>query len=121
MNGIEDIKIPPMLIEPFIENALVHGLLHKSGKKQLIINFILEEVLICEIIDNGIGRKKAQEIKKRQGNNHESFAVNAIKRRFKILMNHYEGQLGFMMEDVISNDEVMGTKVTLRIPIQHKF
>lgn len=120
-NGIEDIKIPPMLIQPFIENALVHGLLHKAGKKQLIINFILEEVLICEIIDNGIGRKKAEEIKNRQGIHHESFAINAIKRRFTILMDHYEGQLGFMMEDIVSENEVIGTKVILRIPIQSKF
>lgn len=121
MNGIEDIRIPPMLIQPFIENALVHGLLHKSGKKQLIINFILEEVLVCEIIDNGIGREKAAEIKSRQGVHHESFAINAIKRRFTILKDHYEGQLGFMMEDIVSNNEVIGTKVILRIPIQSKY
>ena len=120
-NDIEDIHIPPMLIQPFIENALVHGLLHKVGEKHLTINFYLEDVLICEIIDNGIGREKAQEIKNRQGDRHESFAINAIKRRFHILMNHYNGELGFIMEDIVSNEEVMGTKVTLRIPVQLKF
>ena len=120
-NDIEDIKIPPMMIQPFIENALVHGLLHKAGKKQLTINFSLNEVLICEIIDNGIGREKALEIKKRQGDHHESFAVNAIKRRFQILTSRYGGQLGFSMEDIVAENEVVGTKVTLRIPVQLKY
>lgn len=120
-NDIDDIQIPPMLIQPFIENALIHGLLHKVGTKKLSINFTLGDVLICEITDNGIGREKAQEIKTRQGDNHESFAVNAIKRRFTILMNHYKGQLGFSIDDIVSEEGVVGTKVTLRIPIQLKY
>jgi len=120
-NDIDDIMIPPMLIQPFIENALVHGLLHKEGVKKLKINFILTDVLICEIIDNGIGREKALEIKKRQRANHESFAVNAIKRRFSILREHYKGELGFVMEDILIDNKVEGTKVTLKIPIKNKF
>lgn len=120
-NSIEDIMIPPMLIQPFIENALLHGLLHKEGIKKLKIKFILDEVLICEITDNGIGREKALEIKSRQRANHESFAVNAIKRRFNILKVHFKGELGFVIKDVIENDKVAGTKVTLRIPVKNKF
>lgn len=120
-NEIDDIKIPPMLIQPFIENALVHGLLHKEGVKNLKVEFTLCDVLICEISDNGIGREKAQEIKQRQGSSHESFAVNAIKRRFNILVNHYKGQLGFEINDILEDEQIIGTKVTLRIPIQQKF
>ncbi len=120
-NNIEDIMIPPMLIQPFIENALVHGLLHKEGLKELKINFSLTDILICEISDNGVGREKAQEIKNRQRTNHESFAVNAIKRRFNILKDHFNGELGFVMEDIVEGDKVAGTKVTLRIPIKNKY
>ena len=118
---IEDIKIPPMLIQPFIENALVHGLLHKDGIKRLDITFSLGEFLLCEISDNGIGREKAQEIKQRQGSNHESFAVNAIKQRFSILKDHFDGKLGFEITDQLEGNKVIGTKVTLRIPIQQKY
>ncbi len=117
----ENIMIPPMLIQPFIENALVHGLLHKEGIKKLTIKFTLTDVLICEIIDNGVGRKKALEIKNRHRANQESFAVNAIKRRFNILKDHFKGELGFEMEDLGSEDKVEGTKVTLRIPIKKKY
>lgn len=120
-NHIEDIKIPPMLIQPFIENALLHGLLHKEGIKRLNITFTLGEFLICEISDNGIGRKKAQEIKRRQESDHESFAVNAIKRRFSILKDHFEGELGFEITDLITNEQVVGTNVVLRIPVQREY
>ena len=120
-NDVDDIMIPPMLIQPFIENALVHGLLHKEGLKKLTINFIVTDVLICEISDNGVGREKALEIKNRQRANHESFAVNAIKRRFNILKEHFKGELGFVMEDVLVDNKVEGTKVTLRIPIKNKY
>lgn len=118
---IEDIFIPPMLVQPFIENALVHGLLHKEGLKKLSIHFHLEDTLICTITDNGIGRQKAREIKERQRSNHESFAINAIKKRFEILENHFNGSLGYSYEDLIEHGTPSGTRVTLKIPFKHKF
>lgn len=116
-NGIDDIFIPPMLIQPFIENALVHGLLHQEGQKRLEIVFSMEnELLICTITDNGVGRRKAREIKERQRSSHESFAVNAIKKRFEILEHHFQGKLGFSYVD-----SETGTRVVLRIPFHQKF
>jgi len=117
-NGIDDLLVPPMLVQPFIENALVHGLLHKEGKKEIEIEFRLEEELVCLITDNGIGRTKALEIKERQRSDHESFSVNAIKKRFEILEEHFGGSLGFEYEDLESNGEALGTRVILRIPIK---
>lgn len=116
-NGIEDILIPPMLIQPFIENALIHGLLHKEGGKELSISFSINNaILSCEIRDNGIGRKRAQEIKERQRGGHESFAVNAINKRFAILQQHFGEQLGFFYTD---SDE--GTTVRITLPFRKKF
>lgn len=120
-NGIDDIFIPPMLIQPFIENALVHGLLHKEGRKELVIRFLLNESLICEITDNGVGRKRAREIKARQRSQHESFSVNAIKRRFEILGEHFQEELGFTYEDLESDGKPSGTRVTLKLPTKRKF
>jgi ligand-binding sensor domain-containing protein len=122
IQNIEDIQIPPMLIQPFIENALLHGLLHKEGNRKLGISFQLKETLICEITDNGIGREKSKEIKSRQLSEHESFAVGAIKNRFEILTKHYPGSLGFHYEDLIDNNLMpLGTKVTISIPFKPKF
>jgi hypothetical protein len=122
-NEIDDIQVPPMLVQPFIENALVHGLLHKEGAKKLSISFEMEneDSLICTIIDNGIGRERARAIKQRQGSTHESFAVKAIERRFEILKNHFNGNLGFEYEDLYENGEALGTKVKLRIPVKQRF
>ncbi len=120
-NNIDDIKVPPMLIQPFIENALVHGLLHKEGKKKVIISFKLEDTLICTITDNGIGRKKSMKIKERQRSEHESFSGNAIKRRFAILEKHFGGNLGFSYLDLEKDGYPTGTSVTLRIPIKNEF
>ncbi len=121
LDGVEDIMIPPMLIQPFIENALLHGLLHKEGLKKLKIEFRLEELLICEITDNGVGRRKSAEIRNRQRADHESFASNAIKKRFEILSEHFQNKLGFEYEDLSENGISTGTKVILFIPIKHKF
>jgi len=120
-DSIEDIMVPPMLIQPFIENALIHGLLHKEGKKLISIRFELTDVLICTIEDNGIGREKAKEIKLRQRSDHESFSSQAIKKRFSILSEHFKGELGFKYEDLYFNNEATGTRVTLYVPVKRKF
>lgn len=111
------IKIPSLLIQPFIENALVHGLLHKKGIKTLDISFSFENrKLQCVIIDNGIGRKKANEILQRQGNIHESFALIAIKRRLDIFNKQHEMQVGYIIIDLYNDDKAIGTKVEITMP-----
>ncbi len=118
---VEDIMLPPLLIQPFVENSLIHGLLHKEGQKNLKITFELKETLICTIEDNGIGREKSKIIKQRQRSEHESFSGKAIHKRFEILSNVFEGNFGYTYEDLYQNEEAIGTKVTLSIPIKHKF
>lgn len=121
IDHVEDILIPPMLIQPFIENALVHGLLHREGEKRLSIRFKLEETLQCIIEDNGVGRAKAKEIKIRQRSEHESFSGHAIKKRFSILSSRFKEELGFKYEDLMENGLPSGTRVTLSIPVKHKY
>lgn len=120
-SGVEDIQLPPMLVQPFIENALVHGLLHREGAKKLDLKFELNDHLVCTITDNGVGRKKAREIKERQRSNHESFSVNAIRNRFEILQRNFGGNLGFTTEDLKEDGEPVGTCVKLVIPIKRKY
>jgi len=119
--GIQDIMIPPLLVQPFIENSLVHGLLHKDGQKNLKITFELADVLICTIEDNGVGREKAKAIKQRQRSEHESFSGKAIHKRFEILSNVFDGEFGYAYEDLVENGTPCGTKVILKIPVKHKF
>lgn len=118
---VEDIQIPPMLIQPFIENALVHGLLHREGEKKLKIDFQLKDNLICIIEDNGIGREQAKIIRQRQRVEHESFSGNATRKRFEILSESLKGDFGFQYQDLYENSKPTGTRVTLIIPVKQKF
>jgi sensor histidine kinase YesM len=114
--------LPPLLIQPFVENALIHGLLHKEGAKQIKITFELQrDVLICTITDNGVGRERSKAIKLRQKSEHESFSGKAIQNRFEILSNVFKGKYGYLYEDLYENNMPAGTKVTLTIPVRHKF
>ena len=97
-----DISLPPMLIQPYVENALKHGLLHKIGEKILKINFELDKQgkkLIITVTDNGIGLKNSKERNKNR-KNHQSFATNANHRRVDLLNE----QAGFEKYSVTIND-----------------
>ena len=108
-------QIPPMLIQPFVENSIKHGLLHKSGNKKLSVRFALDEAeenLICIVEDNGIGREKSAEIKSKQVQQHESFSTSATAERLQLL-----SQNANIKDFVVYEDKPEGTKVTLFIPL----
>jgi ligand-binding sensor domain-containing protein/two-component sensor histidine kinase len=118
---LEDLQVPPMLIQPFVENAIKHGLLHKEGSKTIDVLFKKDDTLTCTVTDNGIGRNKAQEIKERQQKNHQSFSVNATKSRFTIMQSHYQQSLGVSFKDLNSTEENTGTIVTIKMPFKQKY
>ncbi|WP_160112185.1 histidine kinase [Aquimarina sp. AU58] len=117
----EGLSVLSLIVQPFIENALLHGLLHKAGKKQLTIDFTFTDHLLCTIIDNGIGRKEAKKIQKRQGNHHESFALNAIEQRLEILKDQYGTDVGYQIFDLYNDQLAMGTRVEIRMPYQKEY
>lgn len=121
VNNAEDIQVPPMLVQPFVENAIKHGLLHKEGLKKLEITFNLNNTLHCTIKDNGVGRKKAQEIKQRQQKNYQSFSVDATKKRFEIMNNHYQNDFSVTYTDLMKNGESIGTEVYISMPFKQNY
>ena len=114
----EDIKIPTMLIQPYVENAIKHGLLHKKTDRVLEIFFEMlkeEQMLKCTVLDNGIGRERASQLRNKK---YQSFATKANQNRLELLNFGKEKKIGVTIDDLINdNNEPIGTQVTLLIPI----
>ena len=114
-------QIPPMLIQPFVENSIKHGLLHKQGDKELLVGFDLnntEDYLICVVQDNGVGREKSAEIKSKRVQQHESFSTDATQERLRLFANDLTTKDLIVYEDLKdSNDASVGTRVTIKIKI----
>ena len=111
--------IPSMIIQPFVENAIKHGLMHKIGLKELKINGeIINEYWQFVIDDNGVGRAKAEQINK-SFKSHKSFATNAIGSRISLINKVSSSKIEIVIEDKMSNTkESLGTKITILIPVK---
>ena len=113
----EYVELPPMLVQPFVENSIKHGLLHKKGAKKIEIKFQLndaEDQLICIVEDNGIGRKKAASIK--QKNQHNSFSTASVAQRLQMINENDDQNLVYEdLED--ENGNPLGTKAVLKIAL----
>lgn len=113
----EFIQIPPMIVQPYIENAIIHGLLHKSTKGKLEIDFKLDQQsIICTVLDNGVGRQKSMEIDKSSGIKRKSRGMLITKARLEILNRQSDDQFSVLIDDLKDkNGTPKGTKVTLNI------
>lgn len=114
--------IPSLILQPYIENAIKHGLLHKKGIKKLDIIFSLKGTFleIC-IQDNGIGRKRSEEIKHRNGIFHKSFAENAIQKRLELLnINNNTQKIEVRISNVFEQENDTGTRVIIQLSMNPK-
>lgn len=110
--------IPQMLIQPFIENAIWHGLLLKEGERELIIDFRMlnENLLECTIEDNGIGRELARQ--NQSTHSKKSLAIYFNRQRLELINLTRNIDCGFEIIDKMNNfGKAAGTKVIVRIPI----
>jgi tetratricopeptide (TPR) repeat protein len=116
-----EIKIPSLLIQPYVENALKHGLLHKKEDRELRISFNGDErneELICEVVDNGIGREQSKKINQNNNPTHKPFAIGANEQRINLLNHGLKRQITLSIEDRVNeNGEPSGTHVKMVIPI----
>jgi len=115
---IENAIIPSMLIQPFIENAIEHGIRHKETKGKINIRFRLEnKKVICEVEDDGVGREKAWEVEYQKRKTHKSLAINIINDRIQSLNKKLKQKISLSIIDLKSDTlEPQGTKVVLSIP-----
>lgn len=121
--ALDEIAIPSMLIQPYVENAIWHGLLHKSEKGHLNIHIgkIKSNSVVVTIEDDGIGRAMAQELKSKQVLKVKSYGTQITQDRIEILNKLQEQQASVIITDLYDNQHrAKGTKVVLNIPIAKK-
>lgn len=116
--SLEQIMIPPMLLQPFIENAIWHGLMHKKEKGHLSLRFSTEDTMVaCAIEDDGVGRAMAAQMKSLSANKYKSMGMGITRDRIEI-MNKMDA-LGISTEIIDKTDHKgmsAGTIVIVRIP-----
>ena len=115
--NVSEAMIAPLLLQPFVENAIWHGLSPKEGEGQLGIEFMRkEETLYCVIRDNGIGRKKASELKSQLAEHHKSMGLQITKERLAAMGINHSNESPVEVEDLYDERGwAAGTKVTIRI------
>jgi tetratricopeptide (TPR) repeat protein len=113
------LKVPPLIIQPYAENAIWHGLMPKREKGHLGIGIQQQDdLLICTITDNGIGRKKASELKTKSVTTHKSMGMRITADRIAMLQRNDKSENYVMVNDlVLPNGLAAGTEVMLKIPL----
>jgi sensor histidine kinase YesM len=113
--NLETIKIPPLILQPFVENSIWHGLSPKEGEKKLKVSISKKEANCIEIVieDNGIGRKKAQEFKAQKIIKRASIGLKLTEERLAVFTNHLKQKHQIFFEDLKE-----GTKVTIKLFIE---
>ena len=108
-------QIPPMLLQPYIENAIWHGLRYKDEKGFLNIDLKQkdQESIEITIADNGIGRKKSAKLKTQNQKKQRSKGMGNIKKRVEILNDMYKDKVDVFIQDMY--DDESGTKVVLTL------
>ena len=112
-----------MIIQPYVENAIKHGLFHKKGIKTIKLSFSSPEqnIVCCTIEDDGIGRKNAKAISDKKNKAFKSFATEATASRLELLNQVTNNKIGVETIDIMDNEnQAVGTKVIVTIPLIKK-
>ena len=113
-----NIEIAPLIIQPFVENAIIHGLVPKKDNCFLSVRFskISEDKLLCVVEDNGVGRKYSEKVKQERGNVHKSYGMSITKRRLETLTKISNDEFSVEVVDLYDDNGMSsGTRVNIII------
>jgi len=112
--------LPSMVLQPFVENAIWHGLMHKADAGKGVIEISVRENdgrLYCIIEDNGVGREKARELQERSLIKTKSMGMKITEERLRLLSKEKLEQLISITDIKDSLDHALGTRVEINIPV----
>jgi sensor histidine kinase YesM len=113
------LRIPPLIIQPYVENAIWHGLMHKEEKGKLDIEVSQKNnFLFLKITDDGIGRKKAAELVSKSAIKHKSMGLRITAERIAIMQSGNDSPPPVVINDLVNADgSAAGTEVIIKIPV----
>jgi len=116
---VEVLKVPPLILQPYAENAIWHGLMHKEEKGQLDIEISQEDDhLYFKVADNGIGRKKASELASKSATRHKSAGLRITANRIAMIQNSNGLESPVKINDLTEPDgTAAGTEVIIKMPV----
>jgi ligand-binding sensor domain-containing protein len=116
---IDEITIPTFLIQPFVENAIWHGLMPKKGDRTVIISFKVKgkDALICRIKDNGIGRVAAAKIGQKKNKMHQSMGLKITRERIELMKRQNSLYDLEIIDETDASGEAIGTTVMVTLPL----
>jgi LytS/YehU family sensor histidine kinase len=113
----EQVIIPNMILQPYIENAIWHGLSHKTEERRLQVKiFRKADGIAFHILDNGVGRRRAEELKSQYRQQHNSKGMELLSKRFKLLAKEYGTDIQTSIVDLIEGNHPLGTLVEIIVP-----
>ncbi len=121
---LEAIKVPSLILQPFLENALWHGLSLKKEDKSINLDITKENgsFIVISIADNGIGRKEAQRIKRNKSLKRKSLGLAITNERLENFYKEYNKDFSVEIKDLYDDNGIaLGTKVIITIPIEKAY
>jgi ligand-binding sensor domain-containing protein len=115
------IEVPPLIIQPYVENAIWHGLLHKESDGHLSVSIrqVNDHILECVIEDNGVGRDRAREFKSKSATTKKSLGMKLTQDRINILNQYASIDASVQIIDLVDDRSLpTGTRVIVKIPIE---
>lgn len=117
----DDMAIPPLLLQPFVENAIIHGIMPKKERGSIAVNFALvKDKLVCTVTDDGIGFSASKQMKEKSVTVHKSMALEITRKRLEVIQA-FTSKASHVAINDITNDAGMpsGTRIVLNLPVQY--
>jgi tetratricopeptide (TPR) repeat protein len=116
----DDASIPSLLLQPYVENAIIHGVVPKDGKGFINIDFRqIGENLICIISDNGVGIEQSKMNKTNFVNAHKSMAMEISQKRLETLEQLENKKIELTINELKEGETVLGTQVLIKLPLEY--
>lgn len=116
----ETLLVPPLILQPYVENAIVHGLAPKTGAKELLVEVSKNHTgLIFVIRDNGVGRSYSKNIHFIQNPQHKSVAMELTRKRIELSDDKRSEKENIKIVDLMENGNPAGTEVRIKLPVHN--